>query len=156
MGELLPRLSTLTTAAIKGADQILPEGRILSVVFRLDVCEYAIDSKRRFCALYNSCGGLFLLHFPAGRPGRTLSVILLFDARTFLTVIPYGTIPRDRPTQSGILYTHFSGLSSAECGRMERLATNEVRFFAPFYNNVTKLIKFCQSTCNFSNLCYNV
>ena len=53
-----------------------------------------------FCMLQNSRGGLFLLHFPAGRPGRTLSVILLFDARTFLTIRPFGMISRDCPVQS--------------------------------------------------------
>ena len=40
-------------------------------------------------------GGLFLLHFPVGHPRRTLSVTLLCEARTFLTVIPFGVIPRD-------------------------------------------------------------
>ena len=70
------------------------------------------DLRRVFCILYNNRGGLFLLHFPAGRPGRTLSVILLCDARTFLTVIPFGTIPRDCPAQSRILYIIFPPMSS--------------------------------------------
>ena len=65
-----------------------------------------------FCMLQNSRGGLFLLHFPAGRPGRTLSVIPLFDARTFLTVIPFGNIRRDCPTRSQILYPKPQSLSS--------------------------------------------
>ena len=45
-------------------------------------------------------GGLFLLHFPGGHPRLTLSAILPCEARTFLTVIPFGTIPRDRPAES--------------------------------------------------------
>ena len=50
-------------------------------------------------------GGLFLLHFPGGHPRLTLSAILLYEARTFLTVIPFGNIPRGRPAESrGILY----------------------------------------------------
>ena len=52
------------------------------------------------------------MHFPAGRPGRTLSVILLCDARTFLTIIPFGNISRDCPAQSRILYIIFVFLSS--------------------------------------------
>ena len=64
-----------------------------------------------FYALYNSYGGLFLLHFPAGRPGRTLSVILLCDARTFLAIIPFGNISRDCPAQSRLLYIIFPILS---------------------------------------------
>ena len=35
------------------------------------------------------------MHFPVGHPRRTLSVTLLCEARTFLTVIPFGVIPRD-------------------------------------------------------------
>ena len=45
-------------------------------------------------------GGLFLLHFPEGRPWRMLSVILPCDARTFLTIIPFGDISRDCPIHS--------------------------------------------------------
>ena len=45
-------------------------------------------------------GGLFLLHFPGGHPRLMLSVILPYEARTFLTVIPFGNIPRDCPIQS--------------------------------------------------------
>ena len=51
------------------------------------------------------------MHFPAGRPGRTLSVILLCDARTFLTIIPFGNISRDRPAQSRLLYIIFDRMS---------------------------------------------
>ncbi len=50
-------------------------------------------------------GGLFLLHFPGGHPRLTLSAILPCEARTFLTVIPFGTIPRDRPAKLRIYYT---------------------------------------------------
>ena len=41
-------------------------------------------------------GGLFLLHFLGSRLRLTLSVILPYEARTFLTVIPFGNIPRGR------------------------------------------------------------
>ena len=41
-------------------------------------------------------GGFFLLHFPGSRLRLTLSAILPCEARTFLTVIPFGNIPRDR------------------------------------------------------------
>ena len=44
-------------------------------------------------------GGLFLLPFSGGLPRLTLSVILLCDARTFLTILPFGMIPRGRPTK---------------------------------------------------------
>ena len=50
-------------------------------------------------------GGLFLLHFPDGYPWLTLSAILSCEARTFLTVIPFGTIPRDRPAKLHGYYT---------------------------------------------------
>ena len=73
-----------------------------------------------FCMLQNSRGGLFLLHFPAGRPGRTLSVILLCDARTFLTIIPFGTISRDCPVQSRILYIIFHSVSSSRIAKKEK------------------------------------
>ena len=36
------------------------------------------------------------MHFPDGYPWLTLSAIPLCEARTFLTVIPFGNIPRDR------------------------------------------------------------
>jgi len=39
------------------------------------------------------------LHFPDGYPWLTLSAILSCEARTFLTVIPFGNIPRDRSTR---------------------------------------------------------
>ena len=58
-------------------------------------------------------GGLFLLHFPGSRLRRMLSVILPCEARTFLTIIPFGAIPRDRPIWSLLLYTQNLGLSSA-------------------------------------------
>ena len=41
-------------------------------------------------------GGFFLLHFPGSRLRLTLSAILPYEARTFLTVIPFGNIPRGR------------------------------------------------------------
>ena len=44
-------------------------------------------------------GGLFLLHFPGSRLRLTLSAILPCEARTFLTVIPFGMIPRNRSAE---------------------------------------------------------
>ena len=44
-------------------------------------------------------GGLFLLPFSGGYPRLTLSATLPYDARTFLTVIPFGNILRGRPTK---------------------------------------------------------
>ena len=52
-------------------------------------------------------GGLFLLPFSGGYPRLTLSVILPYDARTFLTGIPFGNIPRGRPTKLPAYYTMF-------------------------------------------------
>jgi len=49
-------------------------------------------------------GGLFLLHFPDGYPWLTLSAILSYEARTFLTVIPFGNIPRDRLAELCLYY----------------------------------------------------
>ena len=53
-------------------------------------------------------GGLFLLPFSGGYPRLTLSVILPCDARTFLTGIPFGTIPRGRPTELPAYYNTIS------------------------------------------------
>ena len=53
----------------------------------------------------NMNGGLFLLPFSGGYPRLTLSVILPCDARTFLTGIPFGVIPRGRPTKLPDYYT---------------------------------------------------
>ena len=52
-------------------------------------------------------GGLFLLPFSGGYPRLTLSAILPCDARTFLTGIPFGLIPRGRPTELPVYYTSF-------------------------------------------------
>ena len=50
-------------------------------------------------------GGLFLLPFSGGYPRLTLSAILPSDARTFLTVIPFGMTRRGRPTKLPLYYT---------------------------------------------------
>ena len=50
-------------------------------------------------------GGLFLLHFPGSHLRLTLSAILPYEARTFLTVIPFGMIPRNRLVRSHRDYT---------------------------------------------------
>ena len=52
-------------------------------------------------------GGLFLLPFSGGYPRLTLSAILPCDARTFLTGIPFGMIPRGRPTKLPYYYNTF-------------------------------------------------
>ena len=41
-------------------------------------------------------GGFFLLHFPGSRLRLTLSAILPYEARTFLTLLPFGVIMRGR------------------------------------------------------------
>ena len=43
-------------------------------------------------------GGNFLLHFPGSHLRLTLSATLPCEARTFLTLIPFGPIARNRPT----------------------------------------------------------
>ena len=53
-------------------------------------------------------GGLFLLPFSGGYPRLTLSATLPYDARTFLTGIPFGMNPRGRPTKLPRYYTIFS------------------------------------------------
>ena len=45
------------------------------------------------------------MHFPDGYPWLTLSAILSYEARTFLTVIPFGNIPRDRLAKLPLNYT---------------------------------------------------
>ena len=53
-------------------------------------------------------GCLFLLHFPGCHHRRTLSVILSPEARTFLTVRPFGLRPRDCPGESVEFYLSYS------------------------------------------------
>ncbi len=53
----------------------------------------------RLSILTDKVGGLFLLPFSGGCPRLMLSVILPYDARTFLTAIPFGSMPRGRPTK---------------------------------------------------------
>ena len=45
------------------------------------------------------------MHFPGSRLRLTLSATLPCEARTFLTVIPFGTIPRDRLAKLRIDYS---------------------------------------------------
>ena len=68
-----------------------------------------VSSYLAFPSLPSCPGGLFLLHFPGSRLRLTLSVILPCEARTFLTVTPFGTIPRDRPTRSLVNYIAIRG-----------------------------------------------
>ena len=71
-----------------------------------------VSSYLAFPSLPCEHGGLFLLHFPGGYPRLMLSAILPYEARTFLTVIPFGDIQRDRSAElSGILYHIFGDLS---------------------------------------------
>ena len=53
-----------------------------------------VSSYLAFPSLPTNVGGIFLLHFPGSRLRLTLSAILPYEARTFLTVIPFGVIPR--------------------------------------------------------------
>ena len=74
-----------------------------------------VSSYLAFPSLPCEHGGLFLLHFPGGYPRLTLSAILPYEARTFLTVIPFGDIQRDRSAElSGILYHILGDLSMGE------------------------------------------
>ena len=66
-----------------------------------------VSSYLAFPSLPSCDGGLFLLPFSGGCPRLTLSVILPYDARTFLTGIPFGLIPRGRPTELPVYYTSF-------------------------------------------------
>ena len=52
-------------------------------------------------------GGLFLLPFSGGYPRLTLSATLPYDARTFLTILPFGMISRGRPAKLPNYYTTF-------------------------------------------------
>ena len=58
-------------------------------------------------------GGLFLLHFPVGYPRLTVSAIQPFEARTFLTVIPFGDIRRDRSAELSRYYSTRTALVSS-------------------------------------------
>ena len=60
----------------------------------------SVSSYLAFPSLPSKDGGLFLLHFPGSHLRRTLSVILPCEARTFLTVIPFGNIRRKCTTRS--------------------------------------------------------
>ena len=77
-----------------------PEGVASDRVYRKPALpRVSVSSYLAFPPLPPEGGGISLLHFPWGRPRRTLSVILPYEARTFLTVIPFGAIPRDRATR---------------------------------------------------------
>ena len=77
-----------------------PEGVASDRVYRKPMLPWvSVSSYLAFPPLPPFGGGISLLHFPWGHPRRTLSVILPCEARTFLTVIPFGAIPRDRATR---------------------------------------------------------
>ena len=90
---------------------------------------------------YRLRGGLFLLHFPGGHPRRTLSVILPFEARTFLTVIPFGVIPRDCPAQS-FYYTRFFKIC-----QVAHFCIKKQFILFLIWKFLPKLIKIQQSYC---------
>ena len=46
------------------------------------------------------------MHFPGGHPRLTLSVILPYEARTFLIILPFGIILRNCAAHSHCYYTH--------------------------------------------------
>ena len=46
------------------------------------------------------------MHFSEGYPWLTLSAIALCEARTFLTVIPFGNIPRGRSAKLFSKFIH--------------------------------------------------
>ena len=77
-----------------------PPGVLLRIGFTADSCYHengwALTSPFH---PYRGSGGIFLLHFPGGYPRPTLSAILSCEARTFLTVKPFGMIPRGRPAE---------------------------------------------------------
>ena len=94
----------------RAADRRLSDPKVLlRIGFTANLCYHrfgwALTSP--FHPYRDGRGGLFLLHFPGGHPRRTLSVILPCEARTFLTVIPFGTIPRDCPIQSPSIITKY-------------------------------------------------
>jgi len=66
-----------------------------------------VSSYLAFPSLPAKAGGIFLLHFPGSHLRLTLSAILPYEARTFLTVIPFGVIPRDRLAELPLYYIIF-------------------------------------------------
>ena len=82
-----------------------------------------MSSYLAFPSLPVNTGGLFLLHFPWSRLRLTLSVILPCEARTFLTVIPFGNIPRDRLTELPVYYITFSQINQ---GNMQTLTQKKL------------------------------
>ena len=59
-----------------------------------------VGSYPTFPPLPQKSGGLFLLHLSGGRPRPMLSVILLCEARTFLTELPSARLPGPLPFYS--------------------------------------------------------
>ena len=91
-------------ADISLLNTLLPQTVLLRIGFTFaQSCQCAGEPLPRLSTLRCSASGLFLLHFPWSRLRRTLSVILLFGARTFLMIQPFGIIPRDRSAQFFII-----------------------------------------------------
>ena len=88
--------------------------RLFSRVFSSAVPSTATSEKNRvFHTIHCSSGGLFLLHFPGSRLRLTLSATVPCEARTFLTVIPFGIIPRGRSAELLSNYTTKAPLCQA-------------------------------------------
>ena len=91
-----------------------PPTVLLRIGFTADVCYHtnwwALTPP--FHPYRNVSGGLFLLHFPGGHPRLTLSVILPYEARTFLTARPFGMMRRDRSAVlQEVVYHEIANLS---------------------------------------------
>ena len=71
---------------------------LLRIGFTFARCCHSAGELLPRLSILTLSGGLFLLHFPGSRLRRTLSVILPFEARTFLMPIPFGAVTRDSPT----------------------------------------------------------
>jgi len=88
-----------------------PHAVLLRIGFTADLCYHrngwALTSP--FHPYRAGPGGLFLLHFPGSHLRLTLSAILPCEARTFLTAIPFGTMPRGRSAELRVYYNTNTG-----------------------------------------------
>ena len=106
-----------------------PPTVLLRIGFTADVCYHtnwwALTPP--FHPYRNKSGGLFLLHFPGGHPRLTLSVILPYEARTFLTARPFGMMRRDRSAVlQGVVYHEIANLSRG-FGRLRKMRVNAAK-----------------------------
>ena len=100
-------------------------------------------------------GGLFLLHFPGGRPRRTLSVILPIEARTFLIPIAFANMIRECAVRSHaeIVYLKIGGLSregghyfEQDPAKRKRAFTAEILRQKPFAGSDFKSYRFSSAS----------